>query len=280
MPPIAFFERESSDLFVPTRFARSLWAPQTLSGPPVCAIAARAAETEFCPEGFRGARFTIELFKAAREIPTTTRGRMSRDGGRIKVVEVDVVQDFDGVETVVARSTSVFVKETSNPPGDRWIPADDDFRPPTAGSDDLFPWFGSDDENGEPAWDQTIGNHQNARRKRMWTRAVWTVAGERPSPFERAVISGESTSLMGNWGSTGIGFINCDLTVGLSRLPDGPRIGLEAVSHTESDGISTSTTHLYDIHGQFGVGLVTGLNNAAAEIDFTSVDTTDRYTEA
>lgn len=280
MSPIAFFEREPGNLFAPTRYSRSLWGPATLSGPPVCAIAARAAEVEFCPDGFRAARFTIELFKAARETTTSTRGRLIRDGGRIKVAEVDVVQEVDGAAIVVARSTSVFVKETSTPPGERWIPADDDFRPPTAADDDLFPWFGSDDEHGEPLWDQSMSNHQNGRRKRLWTRAVATVVDEQPSPFERAVISGESTSLVCNWGSTGIGFINCDLTVGLSRLPVGSRIGVEAVSHTESDGISMSCAHLYDVHGQFGVGMVTGVNNAAAEIDFTAVDTSGRYSEA
>ncbi|MGV9709325.1 acyl-CoA thioesterase domain-containing protein [Gordonia sp. NPDC003424] len=279
MSPIAFFERES-EAFLPTRFARSLWAPKTLSGPPVCAIAARAAELEFAPRGFRAARFTIDLFKAAREVPTCTRGRLIRSGGRITVAEVDVVQVLDGVDTVVARSTAVFVKETVNPPGERWTPVDDYSSPPTAAPDDPFPWFGSDAPDGRPHWDQSMGAHQHGRRKRLWTRAVATVAGEQPSPFERAVISGESTSLVCNWGTTGIGFINCDLTVGLSRLPVGPRIGVEAATHTESDGISTSAARLYDMHGVFGVGTVTGVNNAAAEIDFTSVDTTGRYSEA
>lgn len=286
MSPIAFFERASETpenggitAFIPTRFSRSLWAPGTLSGPPVCGIAARAAETEFGLPGFRPARFTIELFKVARELPTWTRGRLIRDGGRIKVADVDVVQDHDGHEVIVARATTVFVKETSNPPGERWTQGDDGFRPPQAAADDLLPWFASDDD-GSARWDQNMGEHQDGHRKRIWTRAVATVAGETPSPFERVAISAESTSLVCNWGTTGIGFINCDLTVALSRLPVGPRIGVEAATHTESDGISTSSTTLYDVQGSFGVGVVTGVNNAAAEIDFTSVNTGDRYSEA
>ena len=55
---------------------------------------------------------------------------------------------------------------------------------------------------------------------------------------------------------------------------------MEADSHVENDGISVSTSGLYDEHGMFGTGLVTAVNNAAAEIDFTSVDTSERYREA
>ncbi|MFW0783122.1 acyl-CoA thioesterase domain-containing protein [Gordonia sp. CPCC 206044] len=274
-------------VYAPTRFARSLWAPGTLNGPAVCALAARAAEHDHSVPGFRPARFTIDLFKVAREVPTFTRGRLIRDGGRIKVAETDVLQyDDQGAEVSVARSTTVFVRESTNPPGERWTrPASTiDFRPPPAAHDDPLPWFGSetpdDDGTNQTAWDQDMGRHQDGRRKRLWTRAVATVAGEEPSPFERSVISGESTSLVCNWGDTGIGFINCDLTVALSRLPVGTRIGVEADTHIEIDGISTSTTCLYDTEGMFGVGMVTGVDNAAAEIDFTKVDRSGRYSEA
>ncbi|MEE4022174.1 acyl-CoA thioesterase domain-containing protein [Gordonia sp. PKS22-38] len=293
MSSIAFFthDAENADApadngsdpwFTPTRYAASLWAPGTLNGPAVCALAARAAEHAYPVTGFRPARFTIDLFKVARDCPTTTRSRLVRDGGRIKVAEVDVVQSVDGAEVLVARSTTVFVKESTNPPGERWErpPETIEFHPPETDADDRFPWYGATTESGEIEWSQDMGAHQNARRNRLWTRAVSTVVGERPSAFERAVISGESTSLVGNWGSEGIAFINCDLTVALSRLPVGSRIGVEAASHVEVDGISTSTTNLYDTEGQFGVGMVTGVDNSAATIDFTAIDTGNRYSEA
>lgn len=289
MSSIAFFSVDSGGTdstgqsrFLPTRYAASLWAPGTLNGPAVCALAARAAEREYSVPGFRPARFTIDLFKAARDVPTATHGRLLRDGGRIKVAEVDVVQFVDDTEVTVARSTTVFVKEATNPPGQRWerSPEMIKFRPPETDSDDPLPWFGTATAGGTIEWSQDMGAHQSAERTWLWTRAVSTVVGEQPSSFERSVISGESTSLVCNWGSGGIAFINCDLTVALSRLPVGPRIGVEAASHVEVDGISTSTTNLYDSDGQFGVGMVTGVNNAAATIDFTAVDTGGRYSEA
>ncbi|MGW8814957.1 PaaI family thioesterase [Gordonia terrae] len=297
MTNIAFFEPISGDgrpdegiRYRPTTFAASLWAPGTLNGPAVCGLAARAVEAEFGRhesggDEFVPARCTIDLFKAARDIVTSTRVRVVRSGGRIRVLDVDVVQHPDDAdEVVVARATTVFLRTSTNPPGRRWHrPADAvTFHPPEfASDDDLSPRFASDaadDTVGE--WERDMANHQNGHRKRMWSRAAPIVAGEKLTPFQRAVISAESASLVSNWGTTGIGFINCDLTVALSRLPSGERIGVEADVHIEDDGVSVSNAGLFDAHGMFGTALVTAVNNAAAQIDFTTVDTSERYREA
>ena len=285
MSDIAFFRPDTDGRVLPLAYARSLWAPGTLNGPAVCALAAHAAEQRIAEPGFRAARFTIDLFKAAREIPTSTRARVLRSGGRIRVAEVDVVQFPDDsaaeAEVIVARATAVLLRESQNPPGQRWqrdVGART-FSPPTTAVDDWAPRFASDTA-GVGEWDSNMGNHQNGLRKRVWTRAAPAVVGAELTPFVRAAISAESTSLICNWGTTGIGFINCDLTVALSRLPRGDRIGVEADSHTEHDGISASTAGLYDVDGMWGVGMVTAVNNAAAEIDFTNVDLRGRYREA
>lgn len=297
MTNIAFFEPISADgrpdegiRYRPTTFAASLWAPGTLNGPAVCGLAARAVEAEFGRhesggDEFVPARCTIDLFKAARDIVTSTRVRVVRSGGRIRVLDVDVVQHPDDAdEVVVARATTVFLRTSTNPPGRRWHrPADAvTFHPPEiASDDDLSPRFASDDaDDTVGGWERDMANHQNGHRKRMWSRAAPIVAGEKLTPFQRAVISAESASLVSNWGTTGIGFINCDLTVAMSRLPSGERIGVEADVHIEDDGVSVSNAGLFDAHGMFGTALVTAVNNAAAQIDFTTVDTSERYREA
>ena len=91
-PKMAFFTEEDGH-YLPLPLARSLWGADTLTGPAVCGIAARAAETAYGRDGFRPARFTVDLFKVARGLPTRTVARVLRDGGRIRVVEVDVLQD-------------------------------------------------------------------------------------------------------------------------------------------------------------------------------------------
>ncbi|ETA08491.1 MULTISPECIES: acyl-CoA thioesterase domain-containing protein [Gordonia] len=288
MTSIAFFERAgdpSGEIrYRPTAFAASLWAPGTLNGPAVCALAARAVEVEFGTEEFLPARCTIDLFKAARDVLTSTRTRLIRSGGRIRVVDVEIVQHPDGAdEVVVARGTTVFLRTSTNPPGERWHrpPEMVTFHPPATTGDDLAPRFASDaPDGGLGEWQRDMSGHQNGHRKRIWTRAAPIVPGEEPTPFQRAVVSAESASLISNWGSTGIGFINCDLTVALSRLPHGERIGVEADIHIEDDGVSVSNAGLYDADGMFGTALVTAVNNAAAQIDFTTVDTSERYREA
>ncbi|KNA89929.1 hypothetical protein ABW18_18065 [Gordonia jacobaea] len=313
----------SSDngVVTPTSYALSLWAPGTLNGPAVCALAAHRVEQQFGEDGFRPARFTIDMFKVAREVPTFTRGRLVRAGRRIRVAELDVVQ-FDGAvqfggastgdsdagdssaeEVVVARATAVFLRTSANPPGTRWRRPDEavTFRPPTEpiGASDVMSRFSSDvPEAGVPeadasdtdvrdaagpsngAWNTDMGAHQNGGRKRLWSHPLPAIDGEQVTAFVKAVTAAESTSLVTNWGSSGIGFINCDLTVELACLPQGDWVGVEADSHIESDGISIGTAGLFDSHGMFGMGTVTAVNNAAAEIDFTSVDLTDRYREA
>ncbi|OBA58051.1 acyl-CoA thioesterase domain-containing protein [Gordonia sp. 852002-10350_SCH5691597] len=293
----------------PTSYALSLWAPGTLNGPAVCALAAHRVEQQFGEDGFRPARLTIDMFKVAREVPTFTRGRLVRAGRRIRVAELDVVQsespnisdsDTAGAdEVVVARATTVFLRTSANPPGTRWQRPDEavTFRPPTdpIPDTDLMSRFSSDapdrdaadaSESGgttgasNSAWNTDMGAHQNGGRKRLWSHPLPAIDGEPATSFVKAVTAAESTSLVTNWGSSGIGFINCDLSVELARLPQGDWMGVEADSHLESDGISIGTAGLFDSHGMFGMGIVTAVNNAAAEIDFTSIDLTDRYREA
>jgi hypothetical protein len=118
-------------------------------------------------------------------------------------------------------------------------------------------------------WTRRIADHQDNTRKRTWATSMPVLPDGHDSPFVRAVQAAEATSLLTNLGTEGIGYINCDLTVALSRMPDGPQIGLEADSHITSEGIAVGTATLYDRAGPFGTGIVTAVSNAAAQIDFS-----------
>ena len=80
----------------------------------------------------------------------------------------------------------------------------------------------------------------------------------------------EATSLVTNLGTKGIGYINGDLTVALSRLPLDDWICIQGDSHWASDGIAVGTATLFDHEGAFGSGMTTAVANPAAQIDFTS----------
>ena len=94
--------------------------------------------------------------------------------------------------------------------------------------------------------------------------------GRRVSPFVRAVMVAEATSLVTNLGTEGIGYINGDLTVALSRLPVDEWICIQGDSHWASDGIAVGTATLFDHQGAFGSGMTTAVANPAAQIDFTT----------
>src|SRR5699024_9116240 len=116
------------------------------------------------------------------------------------------------------------------------------------------PFRGSGDTAGY--WSQDMGAHQGDRRKRSWNRSLDVVADEGATPFQRAVTLGEATSLMTNWGTEGIGFINADLTVALARLPRSADFGIEADEHLGADGVAVGTASLFDRDGVFGTGTV------------------------
>ena len=80
----------------------------------------------------------------------------------------------------------------------------------------------------------------------------------------------EATSLVTNLGTEGIGYINGDLTVALSRLPVDDWICIQGDSHWACDGIAVGTATLFDHQGAFGSGMTTAVANPAAQIDFTT----------
>ena len=114
--------------------------------------------------------------------------------------------------------------------------------------------------------------HQNDTRKRKWVRNIPVVAGEQSSPFCYAAMTGEQTSLVTNWGTEGIGFINTDVSITFSRMPIGGEMGIEAESHLSDDGIAAGAAVLYDEQGAFGICTTTALANERRQIRGDVID--------
>ncbi len=258
----AHFISDPDGMFHPTENARSRWGDDMLNGPAVVSLAAFNLEQRFGLPEFLPARLTVDLFKAARRVPTTVRSRLIRDGRRIRNSECDVMQG----DVIVARATLVQYRLSEPPPGDEWF-AHAEFTPPSDGEQHGF-FIGSDDVG----WRADGGAHQNTSRKRVYHSPIDVVSGHDITPFVRTVVVAEATSLVSNLGTKGIGYINGDLTVALTRLPESEHIGVQGDSHWVSDGISVGTGTLFDSVGPFGTGLVTAIANPAAQIDFSAPD--------
>ncbi len=222
-------------------------------------LAARTLEANYGLPEFMPARLTVDLFKAARGVPTTTKVSMVRDGRRVRNSECEIVQD--GV--TVVRATLVQYRRSSAPRGEEWLPTTD-FVPPADLDESRMTYMGSDGVG----WTTAIADHQNTARKRFINRTIDVVEGQDNTPFVRAVMAAEGTSLVTNLGTAGVGYINGDLTVALSRLPLDEWIGVQADSHGVTDGIAVGAATLFDHAGAFGSGLVTAVSNPAAQIDF------------
>lgn len=249
--------------FVPTRFAQSHWGEDHLNGPAIVGLAARGLETHCGSPEFLPTRLTVDLFRAARNAHTALDIKVVRDGRRVRSAECDVVQG----DRVVARATLVQYRPTSAPPGELWDSAPT-FPPPPTPDATIVPFVGSDDVG----WTRSPAKHQNRSRKRFYNRGISVVAGQENSAFVRAAMLAEATSLVTNLGTSGIGYINGDLTVALSRLPVDEWIGIQADSHHAADGVAVGTATLFDTRGPFGTGLTTAVANPAAQIDFSSRD--------
>lgn len=263
----AFFTLDDSGAYLPTRYARSAWSDSMVNGPAVVVAAARSLEHEFGAEEFQPARLTVDLFAPVRNEPLVVQTEEIRSGNRIRVADARLIQGGKAV----ARATFVQLRRGEQPPGTVWrsgrelaVPADAD---PGETGPGTNVFFGSGEPG--PSWDRDMGVHQNDQRKRFWIHPLDVVEGEPASPFQRAVIVSESTSLMTHWGDEGIGFINADLTVALARLPRSGDIGIEADEHVSADGVAVGTASLFDRDGIFGTGTVVAVSNAGRQIDFT-----------
>ncbi len=257
----AHFRVIDGGVFMPTKFAHSHWGDDQLNGPSVVGLAARSLENHCGSEDFMPSRFTADLFRAARNAPTTVDVKVVRDGRRVRSAECDVVQ----AGRTVARATLVQYRRSSAPPGREWTAPNPGVQPPPP-DDQILPHIGSDDAG----WTRSPAAHQNASRKCLYNDGIKVLAEEKNSPFVRAVVIAEGTSLVTNLGTRGIGYINGDLTAAFSRLPVDDWIGVQADAHWVSNGVSVGTATLFDHLGAFGTGLVTAVANPAAQIDFSS----------
>jgi len=249
--------------YEPTPYARSHWGDDHLNGPAMVGLAALALENECAADGFQPARLTVDLLRAARTAHTTVDVEVVRDGRRVHSAQCEVMQNG----RVVARATLVRFRTSAPPPGELWM-SDDAFPEHPTPDGTPPPYIGSD----QAGWTRSPAGHQNESRKRFFNDSISIVAGQQNSPFVRAATVAESTSFVTNLGTAGIGYINGDLTVALSRLPVDDWLGVQAASHHSSAGIAVGTATLFDRLGAFGSGLTTAVANPAAQIDFSARD--------
>lgn len=256
----ALFAVLDEDRVRPTELARGPWSPDALHGGPVAALVARAAERVLTTTGSDAVtpnRLTLDLERPVPLDDLLVRAEVVRRGRKVQVADVMVL---DGNERRLVRASVLSIRREIVPLPDRTIQPDDSVPPHRDTSDPQPDW--------SPMGD-TIAFHKDAVEHRFvgpgggmltlgpatdWIRLkVPVVAGEAPSPFQRAVAAADFVNgLSGVLPAESWTFINPDLTVTLHRLPVGEWVALDATTRLDPTGVGTAEADLFDETGRLG----------------------------
>ncbi|GAA2053603.1 thioesterase family protein [Williamsia deligens] len=263
-----FFDVDHTDdgpRYRATEISLSGWGPDHVAGPAVTGLLAQVLDDDQGVDGFTPGRITVELLRPFRTGPTTVRTEVVRTGRRIIVCHAEAVQG----DRVVAIATAVQYRRTQNAYGERWRPDLEIPAPPSfdAAPSERVAWYHSD----SAGWTADLADHRNADRFSAWWRPPQVTAGREPGPYARVAMVAEWTSLVTNVGTNWVPYINGDLTIALTRLPESEWVGVQAMSHTDADGIAVGTSTLADEHGVIGSGMITAIANEHPDMAKSSV---------
>jgi len=152
-------------------------------------------------------------------------------------------------------------------PADRPTPPPAEILPFGGDGHHFVPFFASD-----KPWSNNFTEHQNAGRHAMWSAAMPIVVGERITPFQAVASVADNASMVTNWGSRGVEYINSDISLSLARRPVGVSIGLRSLDRIEADGLAVGTAEVFDRAGSLGMVTVTCLANTQRTVDFSQSD--------
>lgn len=282
----SFFQRDPAnpDVLVPQSLAQSLWSETQMHGVAISGAIALGLEEAALGTGrsdLQAARLTVDLFSAARMEPSLVRTRVVREGKRLLLIDGELVQGLgEGEEEkVVARSSALFLLPTETPDGLVWSAEDVPQVPPVdvvpVSDQPRVPFLAS--ANG---WSQNFGEHANAGRHAIWQSVPPVLpgvadGGVAQSGFVSAAAVADSTSMVVNWGSKGVEYINTDITVTLSRPIQGTEMGLTARDRFESAGVAVGSAVLIDRSGPVGITMVTAMANARRTVTFEGAEYQD-----
>jgi hypothetical protein len=258
--PSAFFIPDG-DAFVPTAIARGPWG-RTISGNMVGGLLGHVIERDAGDPDFQPARLTVDMFRPAAMEPVRVDTTVVRGGKRLRLVDGVMTQG----DTVVGRANGLFLRRGEQPPDEVWtspvtMPPLPDEPDPVPGNLSMLVWtYGKDAHTPGPNFGLSAWQH--AGPKHIWVRELRPlVDGVTLTPFTRAAMAGDMASSLTHYGTGGLHFINADYTLTLSRLPQGPYIGLSALTHYSHAGVATGVATLVDEFGPIGSAVATALAN-------------------
>jgi hypothetical protein len=247
---------------VPGPLAAGPWA-HAVSGPIIGGLLGRTIELDAGDPDLQPARLTVDLPRPTLLEPVAVQTVVVREGRRIKLVDAVVLQRGQ----VTARASALFLRRSAQPDGQVWSAP---IAMPTLPSepDSLVPdlqmqlWaYGASPTSGIPR----VEWQRECAQKFVWVRQLRPlIEGEVLTPFTNAAMAADVTSALTHWGTDGLRFVNADYTLTLSRLPEGPHIGLASIGHHSAAGVASGVATLFDQLGPIGTGVAVALANTTA----------------
>jgi hypothetical protein len=241
----------ADDRFVPSELTVGPWSDQAQHGGPVAALLARAVEGAPSPVPVQTVRLTIELMRPVPLVPLTTVATVLRPGKKVQLIDASLLAE--GHEVARARALRIRTapipvpEQIANPPSPPLPEGSGETEDPEAGARRTKFAAAVDLRFVKGSWD-SVGPAT------MWSRLLAPIVeGEEPSPLQRVTAVAD----FGNGVSRVLDFnthlfINPDLTVSLSRLPQGQWVGFDTVSRISGDGYGQAESLVFDALGPIG----------------------------
>jgi acyl-coenzyme A thioesterase PaaI-like protein len=194
----------------------------------------------------RTARITVDILRPVPFRAIEARRQLVRDGGRVQIVEAQVLADGE----LLARASALRLRTSDSPPSDE--PACDWPQPEAAGERPVV----AGQTAGCPVETRLVrGSLGEIGPGAFWARANSDlIEGRETTPFARAtmaadIASGPSSIVDGRYWS----FANLDSSIYLSRPPVDAWIYAEAETVSAGDGTAVVHARLGDRRGWIGV---------------------------
>lgn len=246
----AFFIDAGAGRYVATEYTRGPWDAASQHGGPPAALLGTTTVAHESIDGQRVARLTFEILRPVPIGPVRIQARVVRPGRRVSLVE-GVLTDDAGQELMLVRGWRV-----AGTPDD--APATS-MTPPSAGPEagTIGPWFS---ESSRPAFEHGVevrfleGGFTTLGPGRAWFRlAIPLIEGVPIEPLARVLVAADcGNGISGELDFSRYVYINPDLSVRLSRLPEGEWVLLEARTTIEPGGVGMAIGDLSDERGPLG----------------------------
>ncbi|WP_307874485.1 thioesterase family protein [Frankia nepalensis] len=259
----AYFRRLDDGRYAPNDIAGGVWAAKTVSGRILGGLVTHVLEQEQSAPGYRLARLTVDMFRAIPMAPLTVTTALVRAGGRIRVADAHLSHDG----TLIGRATAVFLRPSTNAPGEIWRPDRGEWTAPEPGDPRLAAGTVNPRIEGLPMLagerpDGPLGPTRGVQRGGMWVRELHPVVEGMPmTPLTRVGLVADMTSATTHRGTGGIQYINTDWSLNLVREPVGEFLGVLARDQHAVDGVSFGQATIHDAAGLLGTCTVTALAN-------------------